>query len=112
MDDTDTVDEVALVANVATGGGYASSTTANRTVRVTVDDDEQTGTDYDADDDGLIEIGGHAQLNAVRWDLDGNGSSAEASRRTSKGCTAARQRPQRQSGDVHQGRWHGGLTRT
>lgn len=29
--------------------------------------------DYDADDDGLIEIDSLAQLNAVRWDPDGNG---------------------------------------
>ena len=34
--------------------------------------------DYDADDDGLIEIGNAAQLNAVRWDLDGDGSPASA----------------------------------
>ena len=34
------------------------------------------GKDYDADDDGLIEITNLAQLNAVRWDLDGNGSVA------------------------------------
>ena len=35
-----------------------------------------TGTtiDYDADDDGLIEISSVAQLNAVRWDLDGDGT--------------------------------------
>ena len=32
----------------------------------------QTG-DYDADDDGLIEIRALEQLNAVRWDLDGDG---------------------------------------
>ena len=31
-------------------------------------------TDYDADDDGLIEVSSLAQLNAVRWDLDGNGT--------------------------------------
>ena len=30
-------------------------------------------TDYDADDDGLIEISTPTQLNAVRWDLDGDG---------------------------------------
>ncbi len=30
--------------------------------------------DYDKDDDGLIEIGNLAQLNAVRWDLNGDGS--------------------------------------
>ena len=34
--------------------------------------------DYDADDDGLIEIYSLAQLNAIRWDLDGNGAVANA----------------------------------
>ena len=34
--------------------------------------------DYDADGDGLIEIASLAQLNAVRWDLDGNGTSTNA----------------------------------
>ena len=38
----------------------------------------QTATDYDADDDGLIEVGSLAQLNAVRWDLDGDGTPASA----------------------------------
>ena len=33
----------------------------------------QSLTDYDADDDGLIEIEWLEQLNAVRWDLDGDG---------------------------------------
>ena len=32
--------------------------------------------DYDADDDGLIEISSLAQLNAMRWDLDGNGTAS------------------------------------
>ena len=32
--------------------------------------------DYDSDNDGLIEIGNLDQLNAVRWDLDGNGAAA------------------------------------
>ena len=31
-------------------------------------------TDYDSDDDGLIEIANLDQLNAVRWDPDGNGN--------------------------------------
>ena len=76
-DNSDTVDEVALVTNVATGGGYSSSTTADRTVRVTVaDDDARTGTDYDADDDQLIEIDSLAKLNAMRWDLDGDGTAS------------------------------------
>ena len=33
----------------------------------------QTTVDYDADDDGLIEIANPAQLNAIRHDLDGDG---------------------------------------
>ena len=32
-------------------------------------------TDYDADDDGLIEVGNLAQFNAIRWDLDGDGTA-------------------------------------
>ena len=31
--------------------------------------------DYDVDDDGLIEVSSLAQLNAIRWDLDGNGAA-------------------------------------
>ena len=34
--------------------------------------------DYDADDDGLIEVSNLDQLNAIRWDLDGEGSSSDA----------------------------------
>ena len=34
----------------------------------------QTTVDYDADDDGLIEVATVAQLNAIRWDLDGDGA--------------------------------------
>ncbi|MDE2688298.1 MAG: hypothetical protein OXI16_12495 [Chloroflexota bacterium] len=33
----------------------------------------QSPVDYDADDDGLIEIEWLEQLDAVRWDLDGDG---------------------------------------
>ncbi len=32
--------------------------------------------DYDTDDDGLIEVSNLAQLNALRWDLDGDGASS------------------------------------
>ena len=35
--------------------------------------------DYDLDDDGLIEVRTLAQLNAIRWDLDGDGDPATAS---------------------------------
>ncbi len=55
---------------------------------------------YDSDDDGLIEISTLAQLNAIRWDLDGdgaadNGSNASAYTRAfpnpaaGMGCAAA-----------------------
>ena len=33
----------------------------------------QSPVDCDADDDGLIEIEWPEQLNAIRWDLDGDG---------------------------------------
>ena len=35
-------------------------------------------TDYDADEDNLIEISNLAQLNAIRWNLNGRGDSAHA----------------------------------
>ena len=38
-----------------------------------------TTTDYDTDDDGLIEVGSLAQLDAIRYDLDGDGSSTNSS---------------------------------
>ena len=34
----------------------------------------QMTVDYDGDDDGLIEVTTVAQLNAIRWDLDGDGA--------------------------------------
>ena len=34
--------------------------------------------DYDADDDGLIDISSLAQLNAIRYDLDGNGAASQS----------------------------------
>ena len=37
-----------------------------------------TATDYDADDDGLIDISTQAQLNALRWDLNGDGDPETA----------------------------------
>ena len=75
-DNSDAVDELALVANAATGGGYMDTANTAAVVRVTVDDDEQTGTDHDVDNDRLIEIDSLAKLNAVRWDLDGDGAAS------------------------------------
>ena len=37
-----------------------------------------TDDDYDDDNDGLIEVSDLAQLNAIRWDLDGDGASTDA----------------------------------
>ena len=37
-----------------------------------------TATDYDSNDDGLIEVSNLAQLNAIRWDLNGDGVVAAA----------------------------------
>ena len=95
---TDTVDESVLVSHEATGGGYGGTSSS---LRVGVSDAERTGTDYDTDEDGLIEISTLAQLNAVRWDLDGDGavtsgntanysgaSGAFASASTGMGCPA------------------------
>ena len=42
---------------------------------LTTTGDSATDGDYDADDDGLIEVSNLAQLNAMRHDLDGDGSS-------------------------------------
>ncbi len=69
--DGDRVGEWTDIANEANGGQYGGETT---TVRATAEDDEMTGTDYDADGDFLIEIDSLAKLNAMRWDLDGDGS--------------------------------------
>ena len=41
-------------------------------------DDGPNCIDYDPDDDGLIEVSTLAQLDAIRWDLDGDGSATDA----------------------------------
>ena len=68
-DDADAVDEWVDIAHSGFGG-------APEHVLVTVDDDEETGTDYDADNDLLIEVDSLARLNALRWDLNGDGTPA------------------------------------
>ncbi len=52
-----------------------ASAAAITPVTITVTD---VTVDYDADDDGLIAVAKLAQLNAIRWDLDGDGTSTEA----------------------------------
>ena len=71
--DADALDESVTFTHTATGGGY-NGTVAR--LRVIVSDSQRTGTDYDTDEDGLIEISSLAQLNAVRWDLDGDGTAS------------------------------------
>ena len=73
VQDPNAVDESVDIDHTATGGGYNGT---SATLRVAVTDDERTGTDYDVDNDGLIEVSTLAQLNAIRWDLDGDGSPA------------------------------------
>ena len=70
-DDPDAVAEWATITHAATGSGYDGVSGPN--VRATAQDDDATGTNYDVDADGLIEIDTLAQLDAVRHDLDGDG---------------------------------------
>ena len=56
------------VAIVAAGLGWAGLSAPAQA---------QGTVDYDADDDGLIEVSNLAQLNAIRWDLDGDGSTTD-----------------------------------
>ena len=69
---------------VFSGTPTTAQTAVSYTYTVT-DADEDTDTlsftitiavngDYDLDDDGLIEVDSLAQLNAIRWDLNGDGS--------------------------------------
>ena len=43
----------------------------------------QAANDYDRDNDGLIEVADLAQLNAIRWDLDGDGASDDSANEAS-----------------------------
>ena len=63
--DSGSADETATLTHTASGGGYGASEYG---LFVAIQDDEQSGTDYDADEDGLIDIDSLAKLNAMRWD--------------------------------------------
>ena len=63
---------IPTAAAVMDGGGFTGSGT-----RTPVAPQQASG-DYDADDDGLIEVSNLAQLDAIRHDLDGDGSPARA----------------------------------
>ena len=96
----DTVDDddetIILTASARLPGASGSPTMASLTLTIADNDgaandplpssDDGTDTacatpadgDYDADDDGLIEVCSLAQLNAIRWNLDGDGSASDA----------------------------------
>ncbi len=68
--------QTSIAHTVTSAGDYAGVTAAD--VSVTVDPridpcPPAAGGDYDIDDDGLIEVCNLAQLNAIRWDLNGDG---------------------------------------
>ncbi len=60
----------ALICAVLAVSGFDSTATAQAVI------------DYDSDDDGLIEVTNQAQLNAIRWDLDGSGVVDDAANAT------------------------------
>ena len=59
-----------------TYSAYSDSGCTNAKLLATAAEFTTTPNDYDADDDGLIEVKNLAQLNAMRWDLDGNGTAS------------------------------------
>ena len=72
----------ALICAVLAGSGFDSTASAQSVI------------DYDADGDSLIEVTTEAQLNAIRWDMDGNGvvdASANATSYSAAFPTAAPQ---------------------
>ena len=74
---TPTPDPDATATPTATATGTATATpTATLTATPTV---PPLNADYDVDNDGLIEIRTLAQLNAVRYDLDGDGKRGSVS---------------------------------
>ncbi|MCY4014660.1 MAG: fibronectin type III domain-containing protein [Gammaproteobacteria bacterium] len=74
--DGDSIGETVAVTHAVDAAASADEYdgVADATVTVNVSDDETTN--YDGDGDGLIEIHTLAQLNAVRWDLDGDGTAS------------------------------------
>ena len=76
---TASVRQTSISHTVTSAGDYAGVAAAD--VSVTVGPlrsgpcPAAAGGDYDIDDDGLIEICNLAQLNAIRWDLNGDGAA-------------------------------------
>ena len=76
---------ITATVTAASAGEYRIGTPAS--VTVTVLDDDRT--DYDADNDNLIDVDSLAKLNAMRWDLDGDGAPAAANAEAHSGATGA-----------------------
>ncbi len=78
--DGTTTDSYSVVVSVSDGkdaNGDADDTlddTIDVTVRVRGVRQASAMVDYDIDDDGLIELANLARLNAIRWDLNGDGA--------------------------------------
>ena len=66
--------ETAPTHDLTVAASDPSGARGTRPVTVTVSD---VVVDYDADADGLIEVATLAQLDAIRWDLDGDGTSTD-----------------------------------
>ena len=84
---TVTADAMAAAQAATTYQLVASDTAA---VTATLEFTIAIGNDYDADDDGLIEIATLAQLDAVRYDVGGHGGSSAAAYRTAFPLAATR----------------------
>ena len=72
--DADSSSETVTITHAVVAASSADEfdSLADQTVTVNVGDDETIN--YDSDGDGLLEVHNLAQLNAIRWDLDGNGT--------------------------------------
>ena len=68
-----------LSSSTATLRGVIQSELQNSLPQRSAGCEPSTGDDYDADDDGLIEVCNLAQLSAIRYDLDGDGSASGSS---------------------------------
>ena len=75
-----------LTVSAAASGGNGAADPASRTLTLTA----PTGhMDYDADDDGLIEVSRLEQLDAIRHDLDGDGAANDDYRKAFPGAGAS-----------------------
>ncbi len=79
VEDDDTSNESVTIANAVNNAQSSNEYdgVAVADVTVTVDDDSPI-TDYDSDNDGLIDVDSLAKLNAIRYDLDGDGTADDA----------------------------------